>query len=156
VKASELMVSPVHVVSESATLREAATLMVEKGIGCLPVVDADGRLVGILTEGDFAAKEHGVPFSTFRAPKVFRHWLGPEGVDKLYAAAREAPVSDFMTRRVATVTEDATVADVVRLMMARRIRRVPVLRDGKPVGLVAQHDLVRLAIAEVAGIHREG
>ena len=143
-KVSELMVQPVIVVNEQTTLAEVARLMLERRMGGIPVTDAQGILCGIITESDFAAKEKGVPFSTFRAPQLFGQWMGKEGVEELYRTAQTMPAQTIMTRRVVTVTEDEPVEAVIQKMLSHDINRIPVVRQGVPVGIVTRHDLLKL------------
>lgn len=145
-KAREIMSSPAITIPETATLEHAAKLMTDKHIGGLPVVDADGRLVGFITDSDFAAKEQGVPFSLFRAPQVLGHWLGREGIERIYESARNLLVRDFMSRPPIWANEDDPIDRVARLMMERDVNRVVIARDGRPVGIVARHDLLRLLV----------
>jgi CBS domain-containing protein len=143
-KVKEIMVQPVTVIGEDTALAEIARLLLEQRIGCVPVVDAQGRLKGIITESDFTAKERGVPFSTFRAPQLFGQWVTPRGIEKIYDAARALTAREIMSAPVITVTEDDAVETVVTLMLRHDINRIPVARDGVPVGIVARHDLLRL------------
>ena len=141
---SEIMSEPVVSVGEDTSLQEAASIMLDNGFGCLPVVNGEGKLVGILTESSFTAKEKGVPFSTFRAPQLLGRWLSETGVEKIYAEARDTRVADIMTAPVVTVTEEESINRAVELMLRHDINRVPVVRDWVPVGVVARHDLLRL------------
>lgn len=150
-RVTDIMVSPVHVVPDTATLEDVARAMLEHGVGGLPVVDADGRVVGMITQSDFSAREHGLPFSTLQAPQLFQRWIGKESVEAIYEEAKSRSVKDFMTRRVGTVDEDATLNDVLDLMLKRDINRVPVVRDGKPVGMISRHDLLRLMLRSPNG-----
>jgi CBS domain-containing protein len=143
-KATEIMSHPVKTVAESTSLQETASLMLENGIGCVPVVDNAGKISGIITESSFTAKNKGIPFSTFRAPQLLGRWLSDDGVEKIYVEARNTPVSEVMSSPVVTVDENDTVNHVVELMLKHDINRVPVVRDGVPVGIVARHDLLRL------------
>lgn len=121
--------------------------MLDRGIGGMPIVDSGGKLRGIVTESDFAAKERGIPFSLVRAPQLFGDWLGPSGVEHVYTAARSMTAREIMQTRVITVTEDDPLERVLQLMMRHDINRVPVIRDDVPVGIVARHDLLRLMLA---------
>lgn len=145
-KASEIMTQPVHTVRETSFLEESARLMLDRNIGCLPVIDAAGKLVGILTESDFAAKERGIPFSLYRFPQVFGEWMPKRGVEKMYAAARTRQVADFMSRNVVTVQVDADLETVLSTMQKTGFHRIPVVADGAPVGIIARHDLLRLMV----------
>ncbi|HMQ03069.1 MAG TPA: CBS domain-containing protein [Pyrinomonadaceae bacterium] len=143
-KIKELMTQPVITVPESASLEEAARSMLENGIGGLPVIDPSGKLTGIVTESNFAAKDAGIPFSTFRAPKLLGRWLSEAGIDKIYSEARNTPVKDIMTKDVVCVSVDDPLSRAVELMLAHDINRVPVVENGVPIGIVARRDLLKL------------
>lgn len=142
----DFMTQPVIVVDEDMTLEAIAGLMLEKNIGCVPVVDKNGRICGVITESDFAAKEKGIPFSTFRAPQLFGRWMGQEGIDRLYDAARGMKASEIMSRQVAVVTEDDKIDTAISLMLKHDVNRIPVVRDGTPVGVISRHDLLKLML----------
>lgn len=143
------MSRPAISVPPDASLAEAAELMLEKGVGSLCVVDRAGRLEGILTDSDFSGRQVGIPFSTFRAPQVLGRWLGPDGVEEVYREARRRSVGEIMSSPVHSVEEGAGLSAVLRVMLDHDIKHVPVVREGRPVGMVARHDLLKL-LAEVA------
>lgn len=145
-KARDLMTTPAITIRDDDTLADAARLMLERHIGGLPVVDAEGSLVGFITESDFAAKERGVPFSLFRAPQVLGRWLGPDALERVYRSARDVRVRELMSRTVIAASEDDTIERVTELMMRHDINRVVIARGGKPVGIVARHDLLRMLV----------
>ena len=145
-KVREVMSTPVVVVQEEATLEEVARTMLDHHIGCAPVVNRQGVLVGVITESDFAAKEKGFPFSTFRAPQLLGQWISSDNVERIYEAARQLQAKEIMQPQVITVTEDQTMNDAVVLMFEHDINRIPVVREGVPVGIVSRHDLLRLLI----------
>ena len=91
----EFMTQSVVTVREDTTLEEVARTMLEHHIGGVPVVNTQGKLSSIITVSDFAAKARGIPFSTFRAPQVFGHWLGGEPLEQIYAMARQMTVRDI-------------------------------------------------------------
>jgi CBS domain-containing protein len=140
------MVTPVIVVAEATTLEEIAKILLGNRIGGVPVVDPAGKLCGIVTESDFAAKECGIPFSLVRAPQLFGAWLGPSGVEHVYRECKSLTARHIMESRVVTVSEDDPIDRVVQLLMRHDINRVPVVRDGRPVGIVARHDLLKLML----------
>lgn len=143
-KAHDIMTSPAITVRQDATLEEAANIMTEKRVGGLPVVDDAGDLVGFVTDSDFAAKQRGVPFSLVTAPQVLGQWIGNEGIEQIYAAARRIKVKDIMAHPAIWANEDESLERVVRIMMEHDINRVVLVRDGMPIGIVARHDLLRL------------
>lgn len=147
-KIRELMVQPVVVAQEDTTLAEIARIMLERRIGGVPVVNERGQISGIVTQSDFSAQERGVPFSLFLAPQVFGRWMGKEGAERLYAAARTMTAREIMRKHVITVTEEAALEDVLEKMLRHNINRIPVVRDGKPVGIVSRHDLLTLMVRD--------
>lgn len=146
-QARDIMTHPVRTVREDCTLEEAARCMLAYGIGCLPVTTPEGRLAGILTESDFAAKEKGIPFSLYRFPQVFGDWLPKQGVERMYAAARSRQVSEFMSRTVAFVDVTDDLETVIARMQKTGFHRLPVVADGLPAGIISRHDLLRLIVA---------
>ena len=143
-----IMVRPAVVVREDTALEEIARMMLERHIGCVPVVNDRGEICGIVTESDFTAKQRGIPFSTFRAPQILGQWMPKKGIERIYQAARTMTAREIMTTRVVTVTEEKSVEEVVELMLRHAIHRVPVVRDAMPVGIVARHDILKLMVRD--------
>ena len=143
-RARDVMTTDVITVDPDTTVQALATLLAERGISGAPVVDASGRLVGVVSEGDLL---HRTEIGAARRHRVRRRswWLD----DYASANAREyikdhgRTVRDVMTRDVVTVTEDTELADVAALLEAKRIKRVPVIRDGKVVGIISRANIVR-------------
>jgi len=147
-KVTEIMTQPVITVKSDTTLEEVAKMMLDNNIGGLPVVDEDGGLIGIVTESDFSAKEHAIPFSRIYAPQLFGKWMSTEGIEKAYEAARTIKVSGIMSTPVISVNEDDNMADAVKKMLEYRVHRVPVLRGGKPIGVLTRHDLLKMVVKD--------
>ncbi len=143
-RAKEIMSSPVVTIGQDQTLEEAAQLMLDEEIGCLPVVDGEGRLVGILTEEDFMAHEQSVPWSFFRAPKLFDQWLDQHHIEAAYARARSLPVRENMSQPVQSVAPGDPVSKVIDLMLSFNVSHVPVVEDQRPVGMVSRRDMLRM------------
>ena len=145
-KVREIMSGPVVTVREDTPMLEVARLMIERRIGGVPVVRRDGSLVGIVTESVFSATEGAVPFSLLRLPQVFGRWLSRDNLERVYDEARAIKAAEVMTRSVATTAEDDPVEAAAKKMCEARVHRLPVLRDGVPVGMVARHDLLRVML----------
>jgi CBS domain-containing protein len=143
-KVRDIMVAPVVVVGESTSLQEVAQTMLDRSIGCVAVVDGNGDLTGIITESDFTGRERGFPFSAYRLPKVFGEWFGKDDVERVHQAARDRKAREIMTGSVVTTREDETVTDLVKRMIERDLKRIPVVRDKRPIGMVTRHDLLKL------------
>ncbi|HSE83092.1 MAG TPA: CBS domain-containing protein [Thermodesulfobacteriota bacterium] len=147
-KVSEIMVHPVIVVNEDATVEEIAKIMLDRRIGCVPIVDRKGKLVGIVTDSDFAAKERGFPFSNFFAPQLFGKWMPKEESERIYKEAKSLKAKEIMSTPVITVTEEDSMEEVVTKMLKHDFNRILVVRDGVPVGMVARHDLLKLILQQ--------
>jgi CBS-domain-containing membrane protein len=145
--AADVMTLKVLSVGPGTSVAEAVRLMLNNNISGLPVVDGADRLVGIVTEGDFLRRaETGTERHRTRWLEFL---LGPGRLAGEYIRTHAQKVEEVMTRDVATVTEDASLDEIVRLMERRRIKRVPIVRDGKLVGIVSRANLLR-ALASVA------
>ena len=148
----EVMTRNVISVAANETILKAARIMSQNDISGLPVVDAGGNLVGMVTEGDFLRRsEVG---TERRRPKWLEFLFGPGRLAAEYVHASGRKVEDVMTRNPVTVAEEDSLSTVVELMECRRIKRLPVLRDGRIVGIVSRanlmHALVSLARDSVA------
>ena len=141
-RAENVMTSGTATVRSDAPLGEAIALMVGRRVSGLPVLDGDGRLVGILTEGDLLRRVETNTELPHRAK-----WLdilrGPGDSAGRYVRTHSRRVEDLMTRNVATVRQDASLEDVVTLMEKRHVKRVPVVKGDRVVGIVSRADLVR-------------
>lgn len=144
-KVREVMASPVITVSLDTPAPEAARLMQQRDIGAIPVVDEAGMMRGIITESDFTGVARCVPFSLDLAPVIFgARAASVAELERIYEMARRLKARDIMTEKVVSSGEDDEVGPLVRRMLDGVLRHVPVLRGGKPVGMVARHDLLKL------------
>ena len=140
----DIMVTNVFTANEEDTLSEVAVKMLEKNIGCLPVLNDDGKLVGFLSESDFAGKEKLIPFSRNHAPQLFGKWLNEGGLEEMYKNAKTMKVKDIMSTPPIFISEDETIVDFFEKIIKYNIHRVPVVKDDKLVGIVARRDLLKL------------
>ncbi|MDE2361356.1 MAG: CBS domain-containing protein [Hyphomicrobiales bacterium] len=140
-KAAELMTSPAVTISSDAKIDDAVRLMIDRKLSGLPVVDAYGRLAGILTEGDLLRRaELG---TQRKRPRWLEFLFGP-GVEALdYVHAHGRRVSEIMSDNPVWVLERTPIEEIVELMEKKHVKRLPVLRDEKIVGVVARADIVR-------------
>ena len=117
--ASDIMTRHVYTIPPEASIKDAASLLSQKSVSGVPVVDDKGKMIGMLTEADIISK------------------VNREGL-KVY---------EVMSRKITAVTEETPVDEIALLMSERKIKRVPVIRDDKLVGIVSRADIVR-AVAE--------
>jgi CBS domain-containing protein len=148
-KASDVMTSTVISVPPTATILQAARQMLQHHVSGLPVIDRE-ELVGILSEGDFLRRQE--TNTERRRSRWLEFLMGPGKLAVEYTRSHGSKVSEVMTRDVHTVIEDTNLEDIVELMERRRIKRVPVMRGKKVVGMVTRsnlmHAMVSLARAE--------
>ncbi|HVB10503.1 MAG TPA: CBS domain-containing protein [Bacillota bacterium] len=139
------MTQQVQTTRPEAGLREAAKQMTAAHISGLPVVDGDGRLAGILTEGDILRvfRQVSIPFyidilgGEFSIP-------GPHVIERQLEEVTAYRVDQLMTRQVVTASPDEDVADAARRMHARDVKLLPVVDgDGRLVGVISRGDIVR-------------
>jgi CBS domain-containing protein len=138
------MAKPVITIRPEATLEEAARLLVENRIGCLVVVDAQGRLAGILTESDFEAQGGATPFAVLSHIRLLGQWMNVTSLETILRQARTDKVAAHMQPRAVTLHPEATLEEAANLMVKRKIHHVPIVEDGKPVGMIARRELLRV------------
>jgi len=155
--AKDVMQSKVPTVSPDTTLPELERIFLETRVNGFPVVDR-GRLVGVVSHSDVVRKLAAEQSYAEYESDYHSHIGGFEEFDPVepleQVAARAGArlgattVKDMMSRSPVTVPAEASVRDIARLMLERRIRRLPVVRDGRLLGVVASLDLVRLLAEE--------
>jgi CBS domain-containing protein len=144
-KVRDAMSQPVVSVDSEAPISLAIRLMLQKKISGLPVVDPCGNLVGVVTEGDFLRRaETG---TEQKQPRWLEFLMGPGPLARDYVKAHGRTVAEVMTRNVKTVDEATQLKDVVALMERHHIKRVPVLRGKKLVGIVTRANLLRALVS---------
>jgi CBS domain-containing protein len=153
-KAKDIMVRNVVSVKPDDSIYTAIRLMLAKGISGLPVVDAEGKPIGVVTEGDFLRRIESE--TCLRRPRWLEFLTSPGVLASEYVKSASRRVDEVMTPNVEAVTEDTPVADIVDLMEKRRIKRVPVVRDGRIVGIVSRNNLLRALVHGAAETRNEG
>ena len=145
-KAADVMTTHVISVAPDESILKCVRLMLEYRISGLPVIDAKGSLVGIVTEGDFLRRTEAG--TERKRPRWLEFITGPGRLADEYVRSHGRKVSDVMTPDPVTIAEDAPVEEVVRLMEQRRIKRLPVVRGTSVVGIVSRANLLH-ALASV-------
>lgn len=146
--ARDLMTHNPVVVTPETPLPEVAAIMAKRDIGAVLVVDAAGMLKGIITESDFTGVARCVPFTMELAPVIFGARAATlDELGRIYAQARKLTAREVMSEKVVSVPPDMEVGKVVRLMLDRKLKHVPVVEAGKAVGMIARHDVLKLMAA---------
>ncbi len=153
-QARELMTQPVVSVRADASLAEIAETMVKCRVGCVPVVDEESQLRGIVTLTDFAANENGMPFSMEAVLELYTRPVSVEEVNRVRADARKTRAKEIMITEVITATEETPVEDLAGAMLRYDIDHIPVVRDGMPIGMVSRHDFLRMIAGGAKAAHR--
>lgn len=144
-KAKDVMTHNVISIAPDATVLEAARLMLQHHISGLPVVDASGKLVGVLSEGDFLRR--GETATQRRRSRWLEFLIGPGKIAEEYTHAHGRKVAEVMTADVKTIDESVDLEDVVEMMERHRIKRVPVMRGGELVGIVTRSNLMHAMVS---------
>jgi len=141
-RARDVMVRAVVTTSSDTTVEQLARLMINLRISGVPVMDRDGRLVGIVTEGDLLRR---VETGTERhRPRWSEPFSSSSRLAAAYIKSHAKRVADIMTREVFSVEELATLGEIADLLETKHIKRVPVVHDGKIVGIVSRADLLKV------------
>ena len=153
IHARDIMTTEIVSVSPDTSTREIARLLLEKRISAVPVVDGNGVPIGMVSEGDLIGREE--PDRVAR-----RDWwlsmlaegeaLSPEFLSYVHSVQRKA--RDVMTSPVVSVEENSEIGDIARLLENHRIKRVPVVRDRRVVGIVSRADLLHAVAATRPGL----
>ena len=147
-KAADVMVRDVVTVHPETDVDDAVKLLVERDISALPVVDQADNLVGIISEADLL---HRAELGT----EKHRSWIvesltAASALAADFAKAHGKKVGEIMTTGVVTGTEDDSLGDIAALLERHRIKRVPIVRDGRVVGIVSRSNLIQ-ALASAPG-----
>lgn len=142
--AGEIMTQPVQTVRAETPLKDCMAMLVRGHFSGLPVI-VGGRVVGIVTEGDLIRRlRRQLPWFAFFVDGTTMPAPPPnESLHEFLMELRERPVRDIMTRNVVSVSPDQGIEEVARVLIDRRIKRVPVLEGGRLVGIISRGDLVR-------------
>ena len=140
----DLMTSTVVTVSREHSIWHAAQIMLDCAVSGLPVVDDGGYLIGIVTEGDLLHRiecgDEGQMWAA-RTPAMLEQRIGA------YIKSHSWRVGDAMTTQVISIGEDSSLSRASALMIRNRIKRLPVVRDGRLVGILSRKDLLRVVAA---------
>lgn len=140
VRIGDVMTRDVVSVTPETPLKDVAAVLVERGISGLPVCDADGAVVGVLSEADLLVKQGGSPE---RSGGLFA-WLVETASAPDLAKLRAHTAGEAMTAPAITVETDSPVSEAARTMVSLGVNRLPVVEDGRLAGIVTRSDLVRL------------
>jgi CBS domain-containing protein len=140
-KASDVMTRNVATVTPETPVKEVVDLLLQRHISAVPVVDAGGAVVGIVSEGDLIRRRET---GTDKHPNWWLRMLtSPEDQARDYVKSHGGKASDVMTTDLVTVDPDTPLDEIATLLERNRIKRVPVCDNGKLAGIVSRADLIR-------------
>ncbi|QIE47724.1 CBS domain-containing protein (plasmid) [Pseudohalocynthiibacter aestuariivivens] len=144
-QAQDIMTRNVITATADATVEEVTALMMANHVSAVPIIDEDGIILGLVSEGDLMRRVEGAT----RAQKSW--WLsllyGSDATAGDFIAIRSRRVKDVMTRSVIVINPVTPVAEIARLLEEKRIKRVPVIKDGRIVGIVSRANLLQALAA---------
>lgn len=140
-QARDVMVSPVITVSPDSSVRDVAKIFLKHEISAVPVVDGNGKLAGIVTEGDLIHRVEN-DTETRRSPWL-RFFTQEDVLAAEYVKSHSRKVADVMTKRVIFAAPDASLSDIAMLMERHSIKRVPIVNKGQLVGIVSRANLIQ-------------
>ena len=144
-KAQDVMTRDVITIDPDSTVLQAARLMLQHHVSGLPVVDGNGNLVGVLSEGDFLRRRETK--TERRRSRWLEFLMGPGRIAAEYSHSHGSKVSEVMRADVQSVEQDTALEDIVELMERKRIKRVPVLCGGQLVGIVTRSNLMHAMVS---------
>ena len=140
-KAADVMVNDVITLRPDDTVQKAAKVLLDHRISGAPVIDAEGRLVGMLSEGDLMRRSE---IGTERRQSWWLKLLSvPEIEARDFVKAHAVKVADVMTRQMVTATESHTLGEIASLLEKHGIKRVPIVRDKRVIGIVSRANLLQ-------------
>lgn len=144
-RTSDVMTRDVVSILPTATISDAVYLMTSNAISGLPVIDKDGALLGMVTEGDFLRRtELG---TEKHRPRWIDFLSGPDVMASRYIHSHSRRVSEVMTKPAIAVEESTPLDEVVRIMETLRIKRLPVIRGQRVVGIISRANLMQALAA---------
>jgi CBS domain-containing protein len=148
-KAKDIMNTAVVTVTPDTSVEELGRLFIEKGISGAPVVDADHKLFGIVTENDLIRQNQRFHIPTLlRLFDAFIPLEGSKSIENEIKRMSASKVSDICTRDVVTVGPETTLQDIATLMSERGLHLLPVISAGEIVGIIGKMDIIRGAVGE--------
>jgi CBS domain-containing protein len=143
-KAADIMKTEVVTVTPEMSVEELGRLFMEKDISGAPVIDAGGRLFGIVTENDLIRRNRRFHIPTLL--RIFDAFIPMEGSKSIEREIREmsaAMVKDICSKEVITIEEGTPLEEIATVMSVRKVHLLPVMREGKLVGIVGKQEVIK-------------
>lgn len=138
----DLMTDDFITVQPEAPLADVVALLAANMVRSIPVTDVEGRLLGVISETDLFLKERNAPFSTQKVPTLLGRIIDQRDLDQL-DESKQIPVEQVMCREVETATEATPLEEAAMKMMHLGITNLPVVADGKVIGVIRRIDILQ-------------
>ena len=143
--ASDIMTTSTITVSPDTLVSDAAQMMLNHNVSCLPVVDGEESVIGILTHTDFGLN-HKLIGSSGKIFTVLGTYATPDNFEKITEALLARKVGEVMSKNPITIEDEMSISNVISSMINNKVNRLPVLRNGKLVGIISRHDLLKVLV----------
>ena len=148
-KVKDIMTKEIISVSPETEIANAAKILLEKRINGMPVIDAFGRLVGIICQSDLVAQQKGIPIpSVFTLLESYIPLTSIKRLDKEMKKIAALTVREAMTPDPVTVSLETDIEEVAKLMVDKKYHTLPVVEGDKIVGIVGKEDVLKTLLAE--------
>lgn len=147
--ARDVMEKNVVTVKEDSNVEDATRLLIEKGISGAPVVDEEGYLKGIISEGDLIYREKQIHIPA--VIQILDSTIFVESVKKFQEELKKITaykVKELMTKDVVTVEMNAPIEEIATLMIEKKINRIPVVEEGKVIGIITRQNVLKSMIGK--------
>lgn len=145
-RAKDLMSSPAITITPDSTVGEAVHLMMDKRVHCLPVVDSEERLVGIITNTDFSIRSGKLPTRNSHLFYVLGHLTSGEEIEGEFRDSSTRRIKEVMNTSVDSISEEASVGEIATMMLRHQVHHLPVVNNGKIVGIISPFDIMKLVL----------
>lgn len=142
--ATDVMTRTVLTVRDDVRLAAVASAMLAQSQGCAVVLDGEDRPRGMITDAEIAIRDGFIPFTTEKAPQLFGEWVSMQRPADAYARGSWLTAGEVMRSPLITCSPTTPVGEVIRLMRRHQVAYVPVVGQGALVGVIGQHDLLKL------------
>jgi CBS domain-containing protein len=146
-KVADLMTRPPETLSPKATLAEAARKILETRYGGFPVVDEEGRLLGLLQVEELLPRPENVPFSDVEALQLFGEWVDEGTLQEIYRRYQSTPVEAVMLKEIPRVHPEDPLGKALQVLLTTEVRHLPVVdQEDKVVGILTRSDILKLIL----------
>lgn len=158
--AKDIMTTNVITAAPEQTVAEVAKLLIDRRISAVPVVDGEGNLLGIVSEGDLVHRVMGLVHRVMGDVEAPRSWwltiLGdPSDIPDEYVKLHGTTARDVMTKNVITAPSFTPVVSIAEMLESKHIKRVPIVDEGKLVGIVSRANVIQALIAQASETTKE-